>query len=592
VVRGSWIGIAVAVAALAAAPARAATTSFDASGTILVDGTPTFPIVLAQGPPADGTTPWGTGALGETVDAGVNFFKIGPATTPWTSADVADAIAWDRAAKAAHVYTWVNLSTVAAATPASPADTLLAQVVEALTHGAGSSAIGMWKGVDEPWWSGLPPPALQFPYCRVTSRGDPSWCAGEPALDSRHLWVTIEAPRGGGSDLAPYDAVTDVHGVDVYPVTLGDASPDLHQVGVWTSTIAAVSPGLPVWTTLEVCASGSSDGAGSFVLPTLQQERYMVYDAIVNGASALAFYGGNNRGCWNASDAGYGWNWTFWSDVLKPLLAEIGARSELAPALVRPGTTTAVTTDDPTTEAIARQGATVDDLWVIAARSGPGTQTVTLGGLPSWAAGGTVYTENRSVTAAGGSFADTFDQWDVHVYHFVEAPSLSAATPSRGRAGRPVTLTGAGLAATQAVSFGTAPARFRVLSDTELSAVVPRRARTAPIVVVSPGGTAATATPFGVAPSSHIAPVVRGVARLGRVLTAGRGSWYGAPTTYTFRWQRCDRRGLGCATIAHATGRRYGPGRGDLGARLRVVVVARNGAGSARGRSAPTSVVE
>ena len=80
-----------------------------------------------------------------------------------------------------------------------------------------------------------------------------------------------------------------------------------------------------MWTTLQVCASGSYDSSGHFVLPTFAQERYMLYDAILNGARSIAFYGGNNPNCWTASDSQYGWNWSFWNSVLKPLLGEINS---------------------------------------------------------------------------------------------------------------------------------------------------------------------------------------------------------------------------------------------------------------------------
>ena len=77
----------------------------------------------------------------------------------------------------------------------------------------------------------------------------------------------------------------------------------------------------------------------------------MLYDAILNGARSIAFYGGNNPNCWTASDSQYGWNWSFWSSVLKPLLGEINSLSPLAPALVNPATTqtlaSASDADDP-----------------------------------------------------------------------------------------------------------------------------------------------------------------------------------------------------------------------------------------------------
>ena len=115
---------------------------------------------------------------------------------------------------------------------------------------------------------------------------------------------------------------------------------------MWTNTIASITPNHAVWTTLQICASGSDNGAGEFVLPTLLQERYMIYDAIINGASSLAFYGGNNFRCWNQRTR-IRWNWTFWNTVLKGLVQEINAVSPLAPALVNPGTTQVLPSSDP-----------------------------------------------------------------------------------------------------------------------------------------------------------------------------------------------------------------------------------------------------
>jgi hypothetical protein len=398
-------------AAAADGPPRV--TAVDPLGRFVLTGAPVFPIVLAKGPPRDGTTPAGGDAIAALTAAGVNFFKVGPALTPWTDADIADAEAWDEAVAAHGAHTWINLDTLATATPGSDTDALLERVVGTLTSGAGAAGIGMWKGEDEPYWAGVSPDALRFAYCRVTSRGSADWCGGEPPLDPRHLWVTIEAPRGTAADLAPYSAVTDTHGVDVYPVTYTNQDPDLHQVGVWTSTIASVTPDRNVWATLEVCASGNSGPDGAYVLPTREQERYMIYDAIVNGARGLAFYGGNINRCWNDDDARLGWNWTFWDGVLGGLVQEISAASPLGPALLAVDTTQTLTTSDGAVEAISRTVG--DDVWVIAASSGS-AGSVTISGLPADVGDGDVYTEGRTVTAHDGSLTDTFDRWSVHVY--------------------------------------------------------------------------------------------------------------------------------------------------------------------------------
>jgi hypothetical protein len=407
---------------LLAETAAAATTRYDAYGTTLLDGKKVFPIVLAKGPEQLGvTTPAGDDAIDELVGAGVNVFKVGPASDPWLPADFADAKSWDAEAAAHGAYTWVNLATLADAAPDKPVkDARLRQVISELEAEPGGSAIAMWKGADEPWLAGFAPAQLQYAYCVATSRGDPAWCGGLQPADSDHLFVTIQAPRGTAADLAPYSSVTDVHGVDHYPVTFTDQDPDLHGVGVWTNTLASITPSQSVWTTLQICASGSSDPSDptKFVLPTRRQERYMIYDAILNGARNLAFYGGNLPRCWNESDTAHGWSWTFWNSVLKSLIQEIAADSPIAPALVNPASTKALTSNDATTQVISREGATSDDLWVIAARRGPGSQAVTIGGLPASVTGGSVYAEGRGVDVVNGSFTDTFDRWDVHVYRF------------------------------------------------------------------------------------------------------------------------------------------------------------------------------
>jgi hypothetical protein len=424
--RSVFVAFALLLVVVLAPAARAASTRFDEHGTTLIDGRKIFPIVLAKGPERGSTTPSAEDALDEVVAAGVNVFKVGPASRPWWPEDKADAVAWNQEAAARGVHTWVNLATLADATPDTPVkDTRLREVIDLLED---DPALALWKGADEPWLAGFAPEELQYAYCVATSRGNPTWCAGRPVGDSDHLWVTIQAPRGTAADLAPYSPVTDIHGVDHYPVTWANrADPHLHEIGVWTDTIASVTPSQAVWTTLQVCASGSSGPSGEFVLPTRRQERYMIYDAILNGARSLAFYGGNINRCWNASDTAHGWNWTFWNDVLKGLIEEINAESPIAPALVNPGSTNVLQASDSSTQVISRAGAG-DDLWVIAARHGAGSQAVTISGLPTTITNGTVYTEGRSIDVRDGSFTDTFERWDVHVYRF-DVPPPAPATP-------------------------------------------------------------------------------------------------------------------------------------------------------------------
>ncbi len=289
-----------------------------------MDGVARFPIALSPPPPLGGRTPAGVDALDEVVGAGINFLRIGPRHGVWTDDAIADAGNWNAAAAARGIHTWIALGELAHAQPDTPEDAQLQQVVTALKDSPG---FGIWKGQDEPFQTGRTAASLKHAFDATS------------AIDPDHLFVIIEAPRGTAADLAPYSAVCSGHGVDIYPVRFGNANPDLSRVGRWTRTLRSITPSRAVFTTLQICFSGSDDpaGSGAFVLPTHRQARYMAYDAIINGARGLIFFGGANPHCLHPADATLGWNWTFWNDVLKRLVAEIGAARAAPPGTPRAG---------------------------------------------------------------------------------------------------------------------------------------------------------------------------------------------------------------------------------------------------------------
>jgi hypothetical protein len=225
----------------------------------------------------------------------------------------------------------------------------------------------------------------------------------------------------------------------------------------------------------------------------------MAYDAIINGARSLAFYGGNIAGCWNEADRQLGWNWTFWSTVLKPLIGELSASSPLGPALVSADTNQTLPTSDATTQAIGRRGA-ANDLWVIAARSGAGSAAVTIRGLPADVTGGTVYTENRAVSVTNGSFTDDFPQWAVHVYHFVlSAPTTTTSTTSTSTttASTATTTTAATTTAGTTTTATTTPPTTAPTTTT----APPTTSATTTVVATTPATTAPTPPPAPPPPS-------------------------------------------------------------------------------------------
>jgi hypothetical protein len=103
-------------------------------------------------------------------------------------------------------------------------------------------------------------------------------------------------------------------------------------------------------------------------------------------------------------------------------------------------------------------------------------------------------------------------------------------------------------------------------------------------------GVVGTVSEVGV-PKSKRAPRISGRARVGRRLTAARGSWSGPPKSYRYQWLRCNGHGGSCRRISNATHVTYRLTKLDSGHRLRVRVSAVNAAGAGTASSKPTARV-
>lgn len=105
------------------------------------------------------------------------------------------------------------------------------------------------------------------------------------------------------------------------------------------------------------------------------------------------------------------------------------------------------------------------------------------------------------------------------------------------------------------------------------------------------------------APTMMTRPRIHGLAVRGGVLTASNGRWRHRPTSYAYRWVLCNKRGRHCKRLprpgkarasrshGHVRPDTYRLGVHDVGHTLRVVVTARNAAGSTTVRSRPSRVV-
>src|SRR6184192_1707155 len=92
----------------------------------------------------------------------------------------------------------------------------------------------------------------------------------------------------------------------------------------------------PVCMVLQIAWSGVIKEGKTLRFPTFAEERFMTYQAIINGSRGLLYFGGHIGKACTAEDAKLGWNWTFWNRVLRPVVEEIGEKSPLYPALVAP----------------------------------------------------------------------------------------------------------------------------------------------------------------------------------------------------------------------------------------------------------------
>jgi len=394
---------------VASPPKKSASEAINADGVLVLGGKKVFPIGFTMPPPPDALAPNGKNGIAELRSAGATFLRTGPWGAPWNEDAFAAEKRWQDVAFANGMHTWLYLKEAASVpTPGGPAEQLLRRIVT--TFGA-HPGLGVYKGEDEPEWGQRPVPPMVAAYDLVH------------ALDPHHPLTIIQAPRGTVESLRRYTPAMDILGTDIYPVSApmgknsGLPNKELSVVGDYTDRMRQVAGNrIAVWMTLQIAWSGILP-PNQRVMPTLHQERFMAYDAIIHGARGLFFFGGHMPVGWEGTDAQYGWSWTFWNRALKPVVKEIGEFSPLYPALVAPDSAQQIRIfgDHHGFEYALREanGAT----FVIAARTAAGSNSVTFRGVaPGVTRAEVLYEDGRTLGVEGGAFTDTFGQFDVHVY--------------------------------------------------------------------------------------------------------------------------------------------------------------------------------
>lgn len=411
-----------------------------ATGVLLVGGKKVFPLGLSNPPPLGKQTPSGKEGLKELADGGANLIRTGRRDWSLGQIDqqVADERALEDAAAARGLGCWVWLGQVPdlPPQPGSSNEQLLTRIANALK---GHPGLVAYKGMDEPrnpfrgdkW---IRPAGLVRAYQKLK------------ALDPNHPVVIIQAPRSPVAQLVPYRPAFDLTGADIFPIayppgTHSDlVNKDISVVGDVTRKMVQAAGSKPVWTTLQIAWTGvlptqqQPDIVPRF--PTLQEERFMAYQAVIAGARGLMFFGGHLTQVIRPRDAEAGWNWTFWELVLRPLFIELTSTA-VQPALLAPRAASELTVTAADVDFVARDDGRF--VYVIAVRRGGATSRVGFSGLPRKHDGtpltsGQVLFEYvqdpppppigaghqifRVITVANGGFRDWFGPHDAHVYRF------------------------------------------------------------------------------------------------------------------------------------------------------------------------------
>jgi len=292
--------------------------------------------------------------------------------------------------------------------------------------------MGAYYGIDEPEWGKHAVEPMERAY-KIIKENDPN----------HPVWI-CQAPRGSVASMKKYDNCGDATGGDIYPIsyppglhvlpTAKDVPPqlasnsDISLAGDFTRMMMEVADNprgkKPIWMCLQISWSGVNNPGRTLRFPTFHEQRFMTYQMIIQGARGITYFGGSNAPALSDEDKPLGWNWRYWTRVLRPVVEEIGTKSPLYPALVAPDATSKLPVKldappgaPPGIEYCLRE--TDDAIFLLACRRDRATTEVKFTGLPVPDQTTELLFESpRKVELKNGAFTDWFAPFEVHLYRF------------------------------------------------------------------------------------------------------------------------------------------------------------------------------
>jgi hypothetical protein len=361
--------------------------------------------------------------LQELHDAGGSFLRSGPnASARWNEKGIEAEQKWMDAAANAGMYCLPWLKELSSIEPGDQKEeAALKRVVERFKD---HPALACWKGADEPEWGFELVEPMQHTRDLVRQ-----WDPDHP------MWI-VQAPMGTVDSMREYNDTMDITGQDVYPISYPPGvhsklpGRELSLIGDHTRIMQeVVREQKPIWMTLQIAWSGVVKEGRTLRMPTLPQERFMAYEAIINGARGLIYFGGNLQQAMTPEDKKLGWNWTWFNQNLRPLLTELGHDSPLLPALVARQSEIPIRcqregipySNEKDMEYCVRE--VNDDIFLLACNRGPTTLQVNFVSIPPVDSVADVMFESpRKVSVEDGKIKDFFAPFEVHVYRIHRKP--------------------------------------------------------------------------------------------------------------------------------------------------------------------------